>query len=159
MTLVETLGARASQSRIVATDIDTEALKKARTGVYPLDQVRKIDESRVKQFFQKGTGRRSGYARVRSDVAELVEFKPLNLLDSRWPVEGPFDVIFCRNIMIYFDKKTQADILRRFAPLLKPDGLLFAGHSENFSYISPEFKLRGQTVYTLAAHSQAAPKK
>lgn len=158
ITLQEALGSRAAQSKIVATDIDTDALQKARAGVYPLEQVRKLDEVRIKQFFQKGTGQRSGFARVRSEVASLVEFMPLNLLAPRWPIEGPFDVIFCRNIMIYFDKKTQADILRRFAPLLKPNGLLFAGHSENFSYISPEFKLRGQTVYTLAANTSAAKK-
>ncbi|GAA3905240.1 chemotaxis protein CheR [Halomonas cibimaris] len=150
MTLQETLGAQASQSRIVATDIDTDALKRAQAGVYPLEQVRKLDQARMKRFFQRGTGRHAGFARVRSELCAMVEFMPLNLLAPRWPLDGPFDAIFCRNIMIYFDKQTQADILRRFAPLLKPDGLLFAGHSENFSYISPEFKLRGQTVYTLA---------
>lgn len=155
MTLLETLGSRASQARIVATDIDTDALKRARAGVYPLEQVRKLDEVRIKRFFQRGTGRHAGFARVRAEVAAMVEFIPLNLLSPRWPVEGPFDAIFCRNIMIYFDKKTQAEILRRFAPLLRPEGLLFAGHSENFSYISPEFKLRGQTVYTQASYTGA----
>ncbi|MCL7929264.1 CheR family methyltransferase [Halomonas llamarensis] len=150
MTLLETLGPKASQSKVVATDIDTEALKKARAGVYPLEQVNKLDEVRVKRFFQKGTGRRVGMARIRPEVSEIVEFLPLNLLAPQWPIKGPFDVIFCRNIMIYFDKDTQAKILKRFAPMLKPDGILFAGHSENFSYISSEFKLRGQTVYTLA---------
>ncbi|MGM0614039.1 MAG: protein-glutamate O-methyltransferase CheR [Pseudomonadota bacterium] len=156
MTLLETLGPKASQSRIVATDIDTEALQKARSGVYPLEQVRKIDEVRVKRFFHKGTGKRIGLARIRPEVSDLVEFSALNLLAPQWPVKGPFDVIFCRNIMIYFDKETQAKILKRFAPLLKPDGLLFAGHSENFSYISNEFKLRGQTVYTLAPHHRSS---
>lgn len=150
MTLLETLGGRAAQSSVVATDIDTDALDKARRGVYPQEQVRKLDEARVKRFFQKGTGNHLGLARVRPEVTSLVEFLPMNLLAPQWPVKGPFDVIFCRNIMIYFDKDTQAKILKRFAPLLKPDGLLFAGHSENFSYISDAFKLRGQTVYTLA---------
>ena len=156
MTLLETLGPKVGQSRIVATDIDTEALQKARSGVYPLEQVRKIDEVRVKRFFHKGTGKRIGLARIRPEVSELVEFSALNLLAPQWPVKGPFDAIFCRNIMIYFDKETQAKILKRFAPLLKPDGLLFAGHSENFSYISNEFKLRGQTVYTLAPHHRSS---
>lgn len=156
MTLLETLGPKASQSRIVATDIDTEALQKAGSGVYPLEQVRKIDEVRVKRFFHKGTGKRIGLARIRPEVSELVEFSALNLLAPQWPIKGPFDAIFCRNIMIYFDKETQAKILKRFAPLLKPDGLLFAGHSENFSYISNEFKLRGQTVYTLAPHHRSS---
>lgn len=150
MTLLETLGPKATQARIIATDIDTDALSRARAGIYPQEQVRKLDEARVKRFFQKGTGQHQGLARVRPEVSELVEFMPLNLLAPQWPVKGPFDAIFCRNIMIYFDKETQAKILKRFAPLMKPDGLLFAGHSENFSYISDAFKLRGQTVYTRA---------
>lgn len=150
MTLLETLGAKAAQAKVIATDIDTDALARARAGVYPLEQVRKLDEVRVKRFFQKGTGNHAGFARVRPEVSALVEFLPLNLLASQWPIKGPFDAVFCRNIMIYFDKDTQSKILKRFAPLMKPDGLLFAGHSENFSYISDAFKLRGQTVYTVA---------
>ncbi|RUR41373.1 CheR family methyltransferase [Vreelandella populi] len=150
MTLLETLGPKAAQARIIATDIDTDALSRARAGIYPQEQVRKLDEARVKRFFQKGTGQHQGLARVRPEVSELVEFMSLNLLAPQWSVKGPFDAIFCRNIMIYFDKETQAKILKRFAPLMKPDGLLFAGHSENFSYISDAFKLRGQTVYTRA---------
>ncbi|MCG6656207.1 protein-glutamate O-methyltransferase CheR [Halomonas campisalis] len=150
MTLLEALGSRATNAKVVATDIDTEALERARAGIYPVEQVHKLDQVRVKRFFHKGRGRHEGLARVRPEVASLVEFKALNLLAPSWPIQGPFDAIFCRNIMIYFDKETQAKILERFAPLLKPDGLLFAGHSENFSYISKVFKLRGQTVYTLA---------
>lgn len=150
MTLLETLGPKAAQAKVIATDIDTDALSRARLGIYPQEQVRKLDEARVKRFFQKGTGQQQGLARVRPEVSELVEFMPLNLLSTQWPIKGPFDAIFCRNIMIYFDKETQAKILKRFAPLMKPDGLLFAGHSENFSYISDAFKLRGQTVYTRA---------
>ncbi|MNF05376.1 Chemotaxis protein methyltransferase [compost metagenome] len=75
----------------------------------------------------------------------------MNLLAPSWPINEKFDVIFCRNVMIYFDKPTQAKILERFAPLLKPGGLLFAGHSENFTYISRDFRLRGQTVYECAS--------
>ncbi|MFP4137016.1 MAG: CheR family methyltransferase [Halomonas sp.] len=148
MTLMETLGQQAAQrAEVIATDIDTDALKKARSGVYPLEQVSKLDEARVRRFFQRGRGTHQGLARVRPEVAALVAFEELNLLAPRWPVQGPFDAIFCRNIMIYFDKATQTRILERFAPLLKPDGLLFAGHSENFSYITDRFRLRGQTVY------------
>ncbi|MFC3285443.1 CheR family methyltransferase [Litchfieldella rifensis] len=149
MTLHETLGPRASESRVVATDIDTEALARARAGIYPMEQVRKLDESCIKRFFLKGSGERIGLARVRPEVTSMVEFEQLNLLAPNWSIKGPFDAIFCRNVMIYFDKSTQARILQRFAPLLKPDGLLFAGHSENFSYISEAFRLRGQTVYML----------
>ncbi|EPC04275.1 chemotaxis protein CheR [Litchfieldella anticariensis FP35 = DSM 16096] len=150
MTLLETLGPRASESRVVATDIDTDALERASAAIYPMEQVRKLDETRVKRFFLKGSGERIGLARVRPEVSALVELNNLNLLAPDWSIKGPFDAIFCRNVMIYFDKKTQAKILSRFAPLLKPDGLLFAGHSENFSYISEAFRLRGQTVYVLA---------
>ena len=87
---------------------------------------------------------------MRPEVAARVRFQTLNLVAPKWPVEDRFDAIFCRNVMIYFDKGTQARILDRFAPLVKHDGLLFAGHSESFSYISERFRLRGQTVYTLA---------
>ncbi|WP_043525771.1 CheR family methyltransferase [Litchfieldella xinjiangensis] len=150
MTLHETLGSRASEARVVSTDIDTDALTRARAGIYPMEQVRKLDESRIRRFFLKGSGERIGLAKIRPEVSAIVEYEQLNLLAPSWSIKGPFDAIFCRNVMIYFDKETQTRILSRFAPLLKPDGLLFAGHSENFSYISQAFKLRGQTVYVLA---------
>jgi len=96
--------------------------------------------------------------RVRPELRQLITFKPLNLLASSWPVSGPFDVIFCRNVMIYFDKPTQSRILERFVPLMKPEGLLFAGHSENFMYASDAFKLRGKTVYELNSRHAGARK-
>jgi chemotaxis protein methyltransferase CheR len=111
---------------------------------------------RVKRFFLKGKGERSGLVRVRPELRQLIEFKPLNLLASSWPVKGPFDVIFCRNVMIYFDKPTQSRILSRFVPLMKPDGLLFAGHSENFVYATDAFTLRGKTVYEVAQQHRIA---
>lgn len=150
ITLAETLGSRAAEAKVIATDIDTEALAKARAGIYPLEQVHKMDDARIKRFFQRGTGGQAGMARVRPELRNMVEFEVLNLLAPGWSIKGPFDAIFCRNTMIYFDKPTQGRILERFAPLLKPDGLLFAGHSENFSYITQAFRLRGQTIYTLA---------
>ncbi|GAA3539889.1 CheR family methyltransferase [Zobellella aerophila] len=153
MILQEALGHRANEARVVATDIDTDALAQARAGVYPLEQVQKLDEVRIKRFFMRGKGDKAGLAKVRPELAAMVEFGPLNLLSPQWPVSGPFDAIFCRNVMIYFDKATQARILSRFAPLLKPDGLLFTGHSENFSYTSQAFRLRGQTVYELASRA------
>jgi len=161
MTLSETLGAHAREARVLATDIDTDALTRAREAVYPLEQVLKLPDERRKRFFLRGGGARAGLARIRPELMSMVEFRPLNLLAPSWPIEGPFDAIFCRNVMIYFDKETQARILDRFVPLLKPDGLLFAGHSENFSYISQAFRLRGQTVYELAdsASSRAASRR
>ncbi|SFP44822.1 chemotaxis protein methyltransferase CheR [Geopseudomonas sagittaria] len=155
MTLSEALGPQlASQSRIVATDIDSDALGKARTGVYPLKQVLEMGEERARQFFLRGSGERIGLARVRQELMSMVEFRQLNLHDAQWPISGPFDVIFCRNIMIYFDKPSQAKILKHFVSYLKPDGLLITGHSENFTYISDDFVLRGQTVYTLRGAAQ-----
>jgi len=77
----------------------------------------------------------------------MVEFTQANLLHKQLPVEGPFDAIFCRNVLIYFDRATQAEVVRRFAPLLRPDGLLFIGHSESLFHVSDVFRLKGQTVY------------
>lgn len=151
MTLLETLGSSHGNIQVVGTDIDTDALSIARSGIYPVEQVKKLGTERTKRFFMRGTGRNTGLAKVKPELARIVEFQPLNLLAPSWPVSGQFDAIFCRNVMIYFDKKTQAQILKRFAPLLKPDGLLFTGHSENFTYITKTFRLRGQTIYELVS--------
>ena len=132
---------------MLSTDIDTNCLNKARAGMYPFERVSKIPEPQLKKYFLRGKGDNEGQVKVKPELQSMVRFETLNLLADRWAVQGPFDAIFCRNVMIYFDKPTQAKILQRFAPLLKPDGLLFAGHSENFTYISRSFRLRGQTVY------------
>ncbi|HSJ79764.1 MAG TPA: CheR family methyltransferase [Thiobacillus sp.] len=156
MTACEAFGTLTPPVTIIATDIDTDVLETAANGVYPLERIDKMAQDRVKRFFQRGRGERSGLVRVRPELRQLVSFKPLNLLDGSWPVSGPFDVVFCRNVMIYFDKPTQGKILSRFVPLMKPDGLLFAGHSENFMYASDAFKLRGKTVYELDPHHGGA---
>lgn len=150
MTLLEALGPRAGGSSVLATDIDTNVLNRARTAVYPSERVAKMEGERLRRFFLKGRGANAGQVRVRPEVADMVRFETLNLLAPSWGLNEKFDVIFCRNIMIYFDKPTQAKILERFVPLMKPGGLLFAGHSENFTYISRDFRLRGQTVYECA---------
>ena len=158
MTVCEAFGTLTPPVSIVATDIDTNVLETAANGVYPLERIDKMAQDRVKRFFQRGKGERSGLVRVRPELRQLITFKPLNLLASSWPVSGPFDVIFCRNVMIYFDKPTQSKILERFVPLMKPEGLLFAGHSENFMYASDAFRLRGKTVYELD-HRHAAQRQ
>lgn len=150
MTLIEALGPSAvSQCKIIATDIDTEALMKASTGIYPIKQVTDMGDERAKRFFLRGGSDNSGYARVKPELSNMVEFKQMNLNSPSWNITGKFDAIFCRNIMIYFDRPSQTKILSGFAPLLKDDGILITGHSENFTYLDTEFKLRGQTVYTL----------
>lgn len=132
---------------IWATDIDTEAIRRAREGVYSLERVKPVPEDYLHKYFQRGTGSRTGMVRVKSNLRNMIEFGVFNLLQNDWPAPQSFDAIFCRNIMIYFDKATQTRILERFAPVLKPGGLLFAGHSENFTYLTDAFRLQGQTVY------------
>jgi len=149
MTACEAFNSLTPPVRIIATDIDTNVLAAGASGVYGIDRLEKLAPERMRKFFQKGKGAQEGLARVRTEVRKLVTFQPLNLLADGWALKGPFDVIFCRNVMIYFDKPTQGKILSRFAPLMKHDGLLFAGHSENFLYVSDAFRLRGKTVYEL----------
>lgn len=151
MTLIEVLGSRAAGASVLATDIDTQVLAKGAAGVFTLEQVNKLSPERLKRFFLKGAGALAGKVRIRPEVAAMVKFTQLNLLDPAWGLKEPFDAIFCRNVMIYFDKPTQGKILQRFAPLLKPHGLLFAGHSENFAFANQTFRLRGQTVYELVS--------
>ncbi|MEN5015209.1 protein-glutamate O-methyltransferase CheR [Erwinia sp. Eh17-17] len=149
MTLAETLGTGPGKFQIHASDIDTQVLEKALAGVYRQEELRTLSPQQLQRYFLRGTGPHEGMVRARPELANMVTFAQLNLLANDWALPGQFDVIFCRNVMIYFDKETQEKILRRFVPLLKPGGLLFAGHSENFSQISKEFYLRGQTVYGL----------
>lgn len=149
ITLADTLGTAPGRWRVFASDIDTEVLNKAQSGIYRHEELKTLSQQQLQHYFMRGTGPHEGLVRVRQELTNYVDFAPLNLLDRQYAVPGPFDAIFCRNVMIYFDKETQQEILRRFVPLLKPDGLLFAGHSENFSHLVREFSLRGQTVYAL----------
>ncbi|MGN4195397.1 CheR family methyltransferase, partial [Burkholderia gladioli] len=148
ITLLEALGPSAArQASILATDLDTQVLEKARLGIYTFDQVKHLSQERLRRFFLKGTGPQAGRVKVRPELRQMIRFEPLNLTDADYGIGQGFDAIFCRNVMIYFDKPTQGQVLTRFEPLLKPGGLLFAGHSENFSYVTQAFRLRGQTVY------------
>jgi chemotaxis protein methyltransferase CheR len=135
--------------KIIATDIDTNVLAIGANGVYNIERIEKLAPARAKRFFLRGKGEQEGMVRVRPELRKMVSFKHLNLLADSWPVSGQFDAIFCRNVMIYFDKATQRKILARFVPLMKPHALLFAGHSENFLYVSESLRLRGKTVYEL----------
>ncbi|WP_124949939.1 CheR family methyltransferase [Sulfuriferula thiophila] len=157
MTACEAFGTLTPPVSIIATDIDTNVLEVAATGVYTADRLDKMSPERIRRFFLKGKGSNEGTVRVRKELRDLITFKQLNLLSAQWPVSGPFDVVFCRNVMIYFDKPTQAKILNRFAPLMKHDGLLFAGHSENFLNITDTFSLLSKTVYEL--NNQSAKSK
>ncbi len=149
ITVLETFGANASHVSITASDLDTNVLATAQKGVYPIERVEKLSPERLKRFFLKGTGSQEGYVAVRPELKKMIEFQRVNLLEPNWPVRGPLDVIFCRNVMIYFDKPTQYKILSRYAPMLQPDGLMFAGHSESFLHAADLFKSLGKTVYAL----------
>jgi chemotaxis protein methyltransferase CheR len=149
MCLSEALPGR--RFEVFATDLDTQVLASAREGIYSLQSVSKLPPERQRRHFLRGTGRHEGRARVRRELAAHVEFQRLNLMDAQWPVVPGLDAIFCRNVMIYFDKPTQRRLIDRFGSLLRPSGLFFAGHAESLLDSGRVFRLRGQTVYELAA--------
>ena len=147
ITLCETFESLAPPVEILATDLDTRVLSQAREGVYPLEKVNAIDPERLRRFFLKGRGTREGQARVRDAVRDLVTFRTLNLRDQHWDVEGPFDAIFCRNVLIYFDKPTQRQVLERLRERLEPGGIYFAGHAESLLHAADLFEPCGRTAY------------
>lgn len=133
--------------KIIATDLDTNVLETAKNAIYNGEEVQKLAPQRVQRYFNKLADGR--YA-VKQELRDMIVYRRLNLVEANWMIRGPFDAIFCRNVMIYFDKPTQLKILQRFAPLMRATGLLFVGHSENLYHASDIFKLRGKTVYELA---------
>ncbi|WP_225318830.1 CheR family methyltransferase [Cellvibrio sp. KY-GH-1] len=151
MTVAEAYGNYRPPVEIVASDIDSQVLNTASMGVYSLDRLEALSADKKKQFFLRGKGKNSGKAKVIDELRRLIEFKQINLLDRKWPLQEKFDVIFCRNVMIYFDKPTQLQILKRMTQLLVPDGLYIAGHSESFSHASHLVRLVGKSTYRLAA--------
>jgi len=130
-------------ARILASDIDSNMLDTASAGEYKIAEIQHIPDS-CRRFVQYTKNAPS--IRMEDDLKSLIAFRQLNLLDS-WPMKGPFDAIFCRNVVIYFDKPTKAKLFSRFADILKPGGWLYIGHSENLHGISDRFQLIGQTIY------------
>ena len=145
MTVAEALGASADV-KIVASDIDTKVLATAARGVYPVD-ARGLSPERQRRHFLRGTGANGGFMRVKPELAKLIEFRALNLMDARWSLGEPFDFVFCRNVMIYFDNATQRRVLAQIHGVMKPKGLMYVGHSENFTDLKDSFRLRGKTIY------------
>lgn len=156
MTMAEVYGTYDPPVDIIASDIDSNVLREASSGIYSLQRLESLSLERKKQFFQRGKGSNSGKARVVEALRDLISFQKINLLEEHWAVQGPFDVIFCRNVMIYFDKATQLKLLERMVKLLRPDGLYIAGHSESFSQAAHLVKLVGKTTYTLVKQQGAA---
>lgn len=132
--------------KILASDIDTNVLAKANRGVYDAE-ARGLDHQRLQNFFLRGKGGNSGFIRVKPELARMIEFRAFNLMQTQWSLGEPFDFVFCRNVMIYFDAPTQRRVLERIHSVMRPDSLLFVGHSENFTDSKDLFRLRGKTVY------------
>ncbi|MDP1697156.1 MAG: protein-glutamate O-methyltransferase CheR [Xanthomonadaceae bacterium] len=147
MVMAEALGNRAqSISRVLATDLSLRALTVAQQGMYPLDRLQGVSEQRRKRWFLSGRGGNDGQVIVAQSVRDLITFKQLNLLHD-WPIKGPLDAIFCRNVVIYFDNPTKQRLFARYAQLLAPGGFLFLGHSESLHGMSDAFDLVGRTIY------------
>ncbi|WDE14533.1 protein-glutamate O-methyltransferase CheR [Thalassomonas haliotis] len=132
--------------KILATDIDSNVLSKAKQGIYGQDQLEELSKAVKEQYFRQGKNENAGRVRVAEDLAELITFKQLNLL-HQWPMKGAFDVIFCRNVIIYFDKHTQQELFARYYEYLKPGGLLILGHSENLGSFQRYFDNVGRTIF------------
>ena len=146
ITALEALGANAS-FKLTASDIDSRVLATAAQGVYRLDSVKGLSPERLQKFFLKGKGGNAGMVRAKPELRRAIDFMSVNLIRDDWPFKEPFDVVFCRNVMIYFDAPTQRRVLERIHRVLKPGGMLFVGHAENFSESKDLFTLRGKTVY------------
>lgn len=132
--------------KISATDINSQVLEHARQGIYPESRLEKIPSGWVKKYFQKGVNRWAGSVRVKAEVRQLVDFFRLNLMEP-FPFRQPLDIIFCRNVMIYFDKTTQEQLVQRFSQTLKPGGYLFLGHSESLAGVSHRLTYVKPTIY------------
>ena len=145
MTATEALGASGNFS-LVNSDIDTKVLATAARGVYKADGVKGLSPERLQRFFMRGKGDNAGLMRVKPELQKHMEFMSVNLIQDL-PFREPFDVVFCRNVMIYFDAATQRQVLERIHRVMKPGGMLFVGHAENFSDARSLFALRGKTVY------------
>lgn len=147
MTLLEALPPpHLREVSILATDIDSNVLRTAAMGVYPTERVRDLDQARLHRWFQRGTGANAGAVRVKTEVRQQVQFAQLNLMES-WELEAPLDIIFCRNVIIYFGKEDKIRLIDRYADALRDGGYLFIGHSESLFKISERFQLIGQTIY------------
>ncbi len=136
--------------RISATDIDSNVLSTAARGVYAQDRVKDLERARLKRWFFRGRGSKQGLVRVKPALQALIDFGQLNLMDD-WRMEEPLDVIFCRNVIIYFDQETKKRLVERYARNLKIGGHLFVGHSESLYKVSERFELIGNTIYRRVA--------
>lgn len=147
MTVLETLPDPGRWDvRILATDLDSEVLQRAQRGVYPAERMGNLTPQRLQRFFTQRQEAGGLYRQIVPEVAALVTFKQLNLIHAL-PMRGPLDVIFCRNVVIYFDKETQRELFSRIARLQRPGDLLFLGHSESLFKVCDSYALIGKTIH------------
>jgi len=147
ITLAESLAGTSWPWQIEATDISHRILDRAAAGIYRDDVVQKMPAATVRQYFQKGHGPQAGNYRVRRELMAGVRFHQLNLLEGEPPATEPFQIVFCRNVMIYFDRPTQERLVGKFFKYLKPGGHLFIGHSESLQWVTHSFKTLAPTIY------------
>lgn len=131
---------------ILATDLDSDVLASAQAGVYDIERVESIDNTLLHKWFMKGKGSNEGKVRVSQELQNMVTFRQLNLME-KWPMKDRFDIIFCRNVLIYFDKETQGRLVNRYCDLLEDHGRLLVGHSENLLKVTDKYSLLGKTIY------------
>ena len=146
MAAVDALGPKCNFA-LTASDIDSKVLASAAQGVYRMEGLKGVSEDRVQRFFMRGKGGNEGMVRIKPELQHRVQFISVNLIRNDWPFRDPFDVVFCRNVMIYFDAPTQRRVLEQIHRVMIPGGLLFVGHAENFSESRDLFVLKGKTVY------------
>lgn len=144
MVLRESLALPDWNIKVLATDLDSSVVEQGRSGIYRSERLEGMTPERQQRWFMRAV--QGEQVRVRRELQELIAFRQLNLLQA-WPMRGPFDFIFCRNVVIYFDKPTQAQLFDRYADILRPNGYLFIGHSESLHQVTGRFRSLGKTIY------------
>lgn len=148
ITLAEAFGLNSGWDiKILASDIDTQVLATAEQGVYPEHRIGNLPESVKRAHFLRGKGESAGLVRVRPELQKLVTFRRINFIETPWPIQTTFDVIFCRNVIIYFDRDTQRRLFQRMREKIAQHGYLFVGHSENLYWLRDIFEPVQSTVY------------
>ncbi|HTN77459.1 MAG TPA: protein-glutamate O-methyltransferase CheR [Pirellulaceae bacterium] len=140
-------GAQSWDIRILASDIDTNVLDHASQGMYPADEIARLPAAMKQKYFLKGTGQWKDQVRVKPAVQRLVTFRQINLNATPWPIHTQFDLIFCRNVIIYFDQPTQMRLFGRLHEIIRPNGYLMLGHSENLPFSLSGYRSLGGTIY------------
>jgi len=141
-------------AQILATDISNRVLEKARKGIYPITRATELPKDLLHTFMLRGVAERQGEMKVKVEIQQMVEFRRLNLDQESDRVEGPFDAIFCRNVLIYFDAASKQRVVTSLVGHLVANGILFVGHAENLNAVSSELRSLEPTIYTRAGNTE-----